>query len=299
MIKHNNPPPIQWLPVFVAAARHGSFKKAADQLHVSPSAISQQIKALEAFLDIPLFRRQGPRVTLTDAGELYFRSAEKTIAHHQSGFDALLRQFRQQSLRLNAPLFIAQELLIPDYLGFKALQPDTELRITTGTEYIDFDEDEADAAVRFGTGHWPGLIAQPLCPVQISPVCSGALQQDHWQNLNLAEIAAQHTLISTRSDLADWRQLVPDIEPTQLIVCDSYFSAMKSVEKGLGIGLGILPAINNWLNQGLLCQIKPDCYPVDSAYWLVYPERQQHNELITGCYEWLRSVFATLPDLQT
>jgi LysR family glycine cleavage system transcriptional activator len=322
------PPPIQWLPVFEASARHKSFRKAADELHVSPPAVSQQIKALEKYLEIKLFRRHGPRLELTDAGHFYYQLAADTVRSHQQGFKEFDRKYNQRSLRLNTPLFIAQEILIPNYLTFKTLEPNTELRITTGTEYIDFDTGIADAAIRFGLGHWQGLEAKLLCPVKVSPVCSpDYLKQNpigkrsntnnsYTSNSNTDTSHAtktsapkpsfptsdvhrwlnDQTLLSTNENYRDWLQYSPELQQHQGIVCDSYFSAIKSAEQGLGVALGIFPAINNWVNDGKLLSLT-ECLDSPTSYWLVCPKEHARSALIDSCYRWAKQLFDGLPEL--
>jgi LysR family glycine cleavage system transcriptional activator len=295
-----NPPPIQWLVVFEAAAKFSNFKKAADALHVSPPAVSQQIKALEDYLGIPLFRRNGPRLTLTGPGELYYQSAADIVRLHHSGFNQFDQRYNKRSLRLSTPLFIAQELLIPNYMAYKELQPSAELRITTGSEYIDFESGQADAAIRFGHGNWPNLTSQLLCQAKISPVASPAYQEQHLCQTptDLFSLINGQVLISTNENLADWFQLFAEIKPKDVIICDSYFSAVKSAEKGLGIALGIFPAINQWVNEARLSRLSKTYFDTPSGYWLVKPKQQEDNPLINSCFTWSKRLFDSLPPVQ-
>ena len=294
-----NPPPIQWLPVFAKAAEHKNFRIAADELNVSPPAVSQQIRSLEDYLGFALFKRNGPRLALTEAGEFYYRSIQPMLNHYQASFDELDRRFNRRSLRLNAPLFIAQELLVPNYMEYKKFQPDTELRITTGTEYIDFNSNIADAAIRFGYGDWPPLEAKPLCDVTTSPICSPDFYE---KNLNpklpLEQMLNNQVLLSTNENYTEWKLLFPSIKPKEIIVCDSYFSVIKSAEKGLGLGLGLFPAINVWINESKLRLISNEQFDTNAGYWLVYPKQRTENQLIDSCYEWAKEVFSSLPELK-
>jgi LysR family glycine cleavage system transcriptional activator len=293
-----NPPPIQWLAVFAAAAEHLNFSKAAAHLNVSPPAVSQQIKALEDYLGTPLFKRKGPRLELTEAGDFYSASVSQMMQTYQSGFKEFDRRFNRRSLRLNTPLFIAQEMLIPNYMGYKQLQPDTELRISTGTEYIDFDTNIADAAIRFGDGNWPHLHARLLSQTQISPVCSATYKQHNIPASDqLSELVDNQVLLTTFEKADEWYRLLPDINPRDIIVCDSYFSVIKSAEQGLGVALGIFPAINNWVNNGQLSLMAPQLYDSNTGYWLVYPKQRKDSDMINACYQWARKLFDGLPEL--
>jgi LysR family glycine cleavage system transcriptional activator len=294
-----NPPPIQWIPVFEASAKHMSFRKAAEQLNVSPPAISQQIKSLEAYLGVDLFSRNGPRLSLTEAGELYYQVAMKVVAEHSRGFSKFDQHFNKRCLRLHTPLFIAQELLIPNYMGYKELQPKVELRMTTGTEYIDFDLGTADAAIRFGMGNWLHLESELLCPVEVAPVCSSSYYQKNCNKeaINISDLLCNQVLISADENLKDWKDFFPNIEPKEVIICDSYFSAIKSAEKGLGIVIGIFPAINSWVNDDRLTLLSNEFFKTQAGYWLVYPKQRGENALLNSCYLWSKELFKSLPKL--
>ncbi|GAA5314893.1 MAG: transcriptional regulator GcvA [Candidatus Pelagadaptatus aseana] len=293
-----NPPPIQWLPAFARAAEALSFRKAAEQLNVSPPAISQQIKALEDYLGVLLFKRHGPRLELTEAGEFYYGPVQDMLKIHQTGFEELDRRFNRRALTLNTPLFIAQEILIPNYMDYKQRQPNAELRITTGTEYIDFTANTADAAIRFGSGDWPTLASRLLCKTLTTPVCSLEYYQRHIpDDGDLFSRVNQQTLLTTNEANREWLQLFPEIEAREVIVCDSYFSVIKSAEKGLGIGLGLFPAINNWVNDRRLKTLTTDMFDTGAGYWLVHPKQRGSSELVESCFEWAKDLFETLPEL--
>lgn len=303
MTSLTQPPPIQWLPVFAACARHLSFKKAARELHVSPPAVSQQIKALENYLGKALFQRHNQGLQLTAEGELYSEFALRISEEHQRGFQEFNRRFCSTQLRLSAPLFLAQELLIPHYLSFNQFVANTELRLSTGVEYVDFATEPVDMALRFGQGPWPDLHCEILCDTLITPVCSPAyLQQMQRQTTdpNTASWSFAHLyeqrLISYSDTGAEWRLLLPDLQPKQLIVCDSYFSVVKSAQEGLGMALGILPVINRLLNDGSLLAPMPQRLDLNYHYWLVAPKHRSQDPLWQRTYAWAQHLFQALPE---
>ena len=228
-------PPIQWLPVFEAAARHLNFKKAAEELCVTPPAVSQQIKVLEEYLGVSLFDRSGRKLRLSSAGELYYRSTSDIIKRHNKGYRELERRYCNPMLQISAPIFVAQELLIPNYTKFKDYASNVELRITTGNEYVDFDDEPADVALRFGQGSWPDLECRLVSDVQVKLVCSQAYLDAHDMSvddfLDKDELE-KHVLISLYEGLQDWNSFYGDINPASKIVCDSYFSSVRSAEEG-------------------------------------------------------------------
>ena len=290
-------PPIQWLPVFEAAARHLNFKKAAEELCVTPPAVSQQIKVLEDYLGVPLFDRIGRKLQLTQAGEHYYQTSSDIIKRHAKGYRSFERKFRHPILHVSAPIFIAQELLIPNYMRFKEYGEQVELRLTTGNEYVDFDNEAVDAALRFGEGNWPDLDCRFISDVDLKLVCSQNYIEQHsfetQQHFN-KELLEEHRLISVFEDFRDWRSIYPDIKPKDIMICDSYFSAIRSAEEGLGITLGIKPVINRLINEKRLTTLPSDALNTSYAYWLVAPQNETNSEQIKAVYLWVKDLFSSL-----
>lgn len=290
-------PPIQWLVVFEAVASTLSFKKAADQLHVSPPAVSQQIKSLEDWLGEPLFERHARRISLTAAGTYYQKVAAEIVRTHKQGYQEFLRRFQSRSLHVSAPLYIAQELMIPHYLTFKDYLPETELRIEARTSYVDFDIEPLDAAIRFGDGNWPELDCRPLCNIALSPVCSPEYANTHDMQ-SLADLSSLQ-LISPTSDLEQWRLLLGESasQNADILICDSYLAALKAATEGLGVTLALLPTTNAWINDGRLVLPFDAKITTASCYWLVAPKRFQGGDALDALHRWACSLFENLGEL--
>lgn len=297
MVDYRQTPPIQWLPVFDAAATHLSFKKAADQLHVTPPAISQQIKALEEWLGVQLFERHTRRLSLTVEGEHYLQVARKVMRAHKQGYLEFQRRFHSASLHISAPLFIAQELLIPKYLSFNDFCPGTELRIEARMSLVDFEAEALDAAIRFGDGKWPGVDVQRLCHSIVTPVCS----QEYLEKHSFSSFAdlLKHRLIYSSSELRDWQPFLTNFanQEHQKLVCDSYMAAITSASQGLGIALAILPTTNHWVNDGRLVLPFPMAVKTEMGYWTAAPKRDQQSQVINGFSQWAKKLFDDLPSL--
>ena len=106
-------------------------------------------------------------------------------------------------------------------------------------------------------------------------------------------------MISTYEDLFDWSLLLPELEPKDKIICDSYFSVVKSAEEGLGVAFGILPAINRWINDGRLVLPMNQTFNRQSGYWMVSPKRHEQSDIIDGFYNWAKELFEKLPPLNS
>jgi LysR family glycine cleavage system transcriptional activator len=167
-------PPLAALRAFEAAGRHRSFKRAANELGVTPTAISHQVKLLEDSLRMKLFRRGVRKVDLTPEGLRLFPVL-------RDGFDrfdqilAELRQPKREILTLSAtPLFTAR-WLVPRVGSFREMNPGVDLRLHATVETIDLVGGEADAAIRYGRGPFPGLVTKTLAPERFVPMCSPSL----------------------------------------------------------------------------------------------------------------------------
>lgn len=291
------PPPIQLLPAFEASARLMSFKKAAEELCITPSAVSQQIKTLEDKLNLKLFERQTRRIELTPAGKLFFQIAEQTLAQYQTGFRVFSNEFSKPILRISMIPFVAYEMVIPALHEFKALQKDIELRIETSMSLVDFDAEPVDAAIRFGNGHWPNLEMHPLSPCRATLVASKSLlEQKPVQSL---EDFHNHTLIYTRATQDDWQEVaklleVEEIPSQNKLIMDSYLAAMSAAEQGLGIGIAILPLTQTWLEQGRLVQIFPFEAPTPQNHYFVFRKQHRERAFLMEFYQWIKEKFEAL-----
>lgn len=168
-------PPLNALRAFEAAARHLSFRAAAEELAVTPAAVSHQIKALEAHLGTRLFQRGIRQVKLTRTGQ----SLHPGLA---AGFDRLaeaVARTRQDGparhLTITVAPSIAARWLVPRVERFTASHPGLDLRITASTALVDFARDEVDVALRYGPGRYPGLYSELLLVNDVFPVCTPAV----------------------------------------------------------------------------------------------------------------------------
>ncbi len=187
-------PPLNGLRVFEAAARHLSFTKAADELNVTPGAVSQQIKALEDFLQTPVFRRQKRSLLLTD-------EAQASLPILREGFDKLAEAGKILSaksdtgrLTVSVAPSLASKWLVPRLDRFQEAHPEIDVWVSADMDVVDFAVDDVDMAIRYGQGAYPGLVAEHLMAETIVPVCSpNLLTSDH--PLKSPEDLTHHTLL--------------------------------------------------------------------------------------------------------
>ncbi len=293
---YRRPPPIQLLAAFEAASRLNSFKKASIELSITASAVSQQVKQLEAFLDIQLFQRLTRKVVLTESGLAFQQVAKNTLASYQSGYDAFQQQFSKPTIRLSVIPFVAFELIIPHLHEFRALHPDIDLRVETSMELVDFEKDPVDAAVRFGDAKLSGMEMLLLSNCQSALVGSPSLLAN--QPINSVKDFESHTLIHTRSSEDDWQKVANNMGIKRIIgknvlVMDSFLGAMKAAEEGLGIAIGLFPLCNKWVKMGRLATVSK---PVEIPHknYFVFRKNDKKQEQLERCYLWIKKYYQEL-----
>ena len=289
------PPPLQLLPAFEAAARLLSFSKAATELHVTTAAVSQQIRQLEAHLGLPLFLRLTRRVELTEAGRQFAEVVSRMLHLYRQGHADLLHHHTRPVLRLSMTPLVAQELLIPRLAAFQARHPDVGIRLDARMDFVDFEREPIDAAIRVGKGPWPGLQAQALCRCAVAIVAS----PDLLARLPVRDIddLARHTLIHPRESPLDWhaaaRFLGRDELPRRAdLVLDSDLSALKAAEQGLGLALCLMPASPRVRARlippdKLVCVMPPVTLP--DPVWFVSRAQGGKEALLAEAFAWIQA----------
>ncbi len=172
-------PPLTALRAFDAAARHMSFAKAADELHVTPAALSYQIKSLEEHLGAPLFRRLNRAVALTEAGVALAPGAKEGFQTLAAAWRTAERLQDHQSLNVTAGPAFTAKWLAPRLYEFAQAHPEVELRFSASLRMMDFSRDGIDVAIRFGYGPDKGLYSLPLAEEWVAPVMTPALAEQY------------------------------------------------------------------------------------------------------------------------
>ncbi|TAL23460.1 MAG: LysR family transcriptional regulator [Aquabacterium sp.] len=292
----NRPPPLQWLPAFEAAARLQSISAAAAELHLTPSAVSQQVRQLEDHLGMALFRRLPRRIELTDAGHAFAELAARTLAAYREGHAQLLHRFERPLLRIGMFPSVAHEVVLPALAGFQATEPGMDLRFETGTGVVDFDDARLDAAVRFGTGGWPGLEQLPLGDCMGTLVAAPELAQR--LPVRGLEDLRHHVLIHPRLSHDDWDAVARAAGVERLprkgdLMLDDEWAALRAAEQGLGVAICILPVGRRWLDEGSLKALVP-AVPLPMKNWFVFRAASAKREELMRVYRWLRARFDEL-----
>jgi LysR family glycine cleavage system transcriptional activator len=167
--------PLNALRDFEASARHLSFVRAAEELHVTPAAISHQVKRLEEYLGMPLFRRLPRAILLSQTGELLLSNLREVFLRLDKAVEHVMEGNSRGALTISVAPIFAVKWLVPRLHWFDALHPDIDVRMSSSLRVIDFQSDAVDAAVRLGRGEYPGLEAVKLFEESVTPMCSPQL----------------------------------------------------------------------------------------------------------------------------
>jgi LysR family glycine cleavage system transcriptional activator len=294
-------PPLNALRSFESAARLGSFNKAADELFVTPSAVSHQIKSLEAFLGLKLFQREKRQVQITVAGEKYLVAVSHALDELDAATRRLISAPNTSSLTFEAPPAFLSRWLMPRIKDFQALYPDVELRLSTGAvNRIDFDHTDLDMAVYFGDPPDDNDIEVHLVHRSVVvPVCSPRKMEEH-QIESLADLRKQ-TLIHVTSRRNEWQRLLQKAGISMTgeekgLSFSSTQLALGAALEGLGVALSDKALITRELQYGQLV------VPVDielltgRAFYLVYPKDRQLTYGMRMFREWLLEVMELTED---
>jgi LysR family transcriptional regulator, glycine cleavage system transcriptional activator len=195
-------PPLSSLRVFEAAARHNSFRKAAEELNLTASAVSHAIQTLENWLGVELFAREARGLRLTNAGETYAPLVNQALSLLASATDQVPGRRPSGTLALSSAPTFASKILVPRLEKFTALFPDIHLTIDTSTRLVDLALDDFDVAIRYlsikkPASNWTLLVQETLVPV-----CSPGMKQ-RFADSTIVEFLSRNTLIHTTTVSAD------------------------------------------------------------------------------------------------
>ncbi|WP_445938081.1 LysR family transcriptional regulator [Pseudomonas sp.] len=278
------------LIAFESAARHQSFTKAAQELSLTQGAVCRQIAALEAFLNIELFRRSRRGVVLTEAGQSYARRVAGQLDAVERDTLAVMGQQGAMSIELAVVPTFGTQWLLPCLKDFQRLHPEITVNLTNRTRPFLFADTEFDAAVYFGDGDWSGTQAHLLMGENPMPVCSPALLAEQAQ-LSPEQIASLPLPQQTTRPYA-WRQWfnAQGLNTARDMAGPRYelFSMLAQAAMH-EMGVALIPPflIRRELDEGRLVIAAPLSLPTDKAYFLMIPERKLESAALLLLRDWL------------
>jgi len=286
-------PPLTSIKAFEAAARHASFKLAALELHVTPAAISLQVRQLEEWLGMPLFDRTGNALVLTGKGKLYCQELGKALNLLERATEDLRGNALSGTLRVTALPSFASRWLLPRLASFTARYPEIDLVLDTDTQLENLAGRKFDLAIRAGSGRWQGLHADLLAREAFTPMYSPALLDGPLALDDLHRHALIHS--TPRDAWARWLELagVDGIDTAKgMVICDSSL-ALQVAAEGRGVVMGRSFLAAGEIAAGRLVAPFALALPNDFSYWLVYPTTSAELAHVKAFRTWIMEELAT------
>jgi LysR family glycine cleavage system transcriptional activator len=289
------------LRAFEAAARHESFRRAAEELHVTPAAVSQQMRALEDVLGTALFERHARGLSLTVAGRGYRAEVAHALAAIDRATERLVRPGGEGVLRVAVPPSFATHWLLPRLPRFRDRHPGIDLRLLADARLADLRGGEADLAVRFGPGRWPGLPAELLMADEAFPACSPALLRGASAPRRPAELRA-HPLLHDAGLGPDEPSLAwtawLDGAPAEgsMIHLPDAATVLQAALLGHGIALVRRSLAAAYLDTGALLRLTDRTLRTEYAHWLVAPPARLEEPRPAAFAQWLREEAGAGPE---
>lgn len=289
-------PHVIWLRAFEAAARHGSFSAAADELCLTPAAISQQIRALEHHLDVPLFDRLPRGVALTDRGQAYAQPIRKALLDMERATQGLFGVSKKRVIQLRASISCAALVIAPKLAEFQTLHPEIEVRLSTFVWADRFADDDVHIDIRFGHGDWTDGRVTHLGHEFAVPVCHPDYAASFGADLSINSLAAGEVVQITGSE-ADWARLAEHAglelaTPSNVVHVDSSLVALQAVIAGRGSVMVLESFAREYVRQGLL--VAPTAYrlPVRPSHFLVERDGAASTDDLRVFTDWVLSLYS-------
>lgn len=284
--------PVRAIWVFHAAARAGSISRAAEEFGVTPSAVTQQVQALEVQLGVSLLTKMGRRVVLTEAGERYFATITDEI-ERISEATSTIRGYRSVTmLTVRATPTLSNKWLLPRLASFLDRYPELEIRLDGTNEPTDFNRELVDLEIRHGDGRWPGLFVEGMAEETFVPACAPTLAA---AGSLRAEDLTRFRLIHSVKSQAQWPAWfkLAGLQPVhrwRRILFDRSHMAIDAASDGMGIALESTMMMERELREGRLVCPVADPPPIRIVtQWIVCPRDHLRQKKVRLFLDWLRA----------
>jgi LysR family transcriptional regulator, glycine cleavage system transcriptional activator len=284
--------PIRAIWVFHTAARAGSISRAAAELSVTPSAITQQIQTLETQLGVTLLTKVGRGIVLTEAGERFFASINDGVEQIADATRTIRGYRSVTTLTIRATPTLSNKWLLPRLGQFLETNPDLEVRLDGTNEPTDFSREAVDIEIRHGDGRWPGLFVEGLIEESFIPVCAPSLAGE--TSLSAKDVLRFRLIHSVKSQ-AQWPRwlTLARVEPEerwQRVLFDRSHMAIDAAARGMGIALESTLMMQRELADGVLvCPVRnpPDVRII--TQWIACPRENLRHKRVRVFLDWLRA----------
>lgn len=275
-------PPLSALRLFEAAGRHQSFRKAAEELHVTPSAVSHAVVGLEAWLGVALFVREPRRLALTAEGAEYLPYVSEALSLIAIGTQRLPSRHATREIRITAAPTVASRWLLPRLPRFAAEWPNVSVTVDTSHRQAGFPVDGFDFAIRLSRAPAAGAEWTRLFGQILMPVCAPSYPHRH----DLGQARLLH-VTSVSEDWPAWCEATGTPLTEAGMRFDALTLAWEAAAAGMGVALGCRPLVDRELAAGTLVATGHPAIAAETAYWLVSAEGAERRPELRAFRRWL------------
>lgn len=286
--------PIRGLRSFCVAAKCLSFKHAAQQLHITPSAVSHQIKQLEEQLDKQLFKRQTRAIELTDIGREFYQALAPIIDQLETTINEFTHNIAPQTITITLPEFFASELVVPALHDWSEQHPSINLHLETIKSHSQATK-KTDLSVVLSGSKPSDAMVYELFPIRYIAACNKSLYKKiKDQGFNAI---SQNTLIVHKARPWAWHSWanemdIDQFDPQRIMQLDSMFSMLRAAQKGLGIALVPMPMAQSWFEESTLIQLFEHELVTKDKYYLIQHDWHNSRPDINVFVQWLLTKFS-------
>jgi DNA-binding transcriptional LysR family regulator len=284
--------PLRAIAVFHSVARAGSVSRAAAALNVTPSAVTQQIQGLEAYLGTSLTSKAGRRVVLTESGERYYEMIGEEFERIAEATQFIRGSRSVATLTIRASPSLASKWLLPRLPAFLDAYHDIEVHLDGTTEATDFAREAVDLDIRHGDGRWPGLFVEGFAQERFLPMCA-----PHYcppQSLSANDLP-RHRLIHSVKSQVQWKEWfslarAPNPGRWSRIMFDRTHMSIDAAVRGMGIALESNLMMWQEIREGsLTCPVSQPPDVIRTTQWIVCPHERLRQRKIRVFLDWLRA----------
>ena len=265
------------------------FTRAAEALGVTVSAASMQIQALEQYLGVALFRRQGRLISITEQGAQLLPKIRDGLTALQDAIDDARSIRGQGPLRISTLGSFLTQWLMARLPQFEALHPDIDLRIETSAAQVDFKKTEVHAAIRMGAGSWSGLYSDKIMDEWLVPVCQPALLAKLGPVSDHADLKRYRLLHSSTERWSDWLLDGQHDESALRISIDDSAAVVRAAEAGTGLALARWSLVADDVRLGRLAVASKKITRYVRTYYFVCPPKYRNMPKVAAFHRWLRA----------
>ena len=288
--------PIRGLRSFCIAAKCLSFKHAASQLFLTPSAVSHQIKQLEQQLGLELFKRQTRAIELTSAGKQFYLALQPIITDLETTIGEFTNNQQNKTIVVSLPEFFSSELFVPRLSEWTELNPEINLQLETVKSGVQLPR-AADLSIVLSNGKPNGSIVSDLFPVRYVPACNKRMYRK-WANEGFKSLKSVPLILHQSRPWA-WHQWADkanmvDFEPKQIIQFDSMFGVARAAQQGMGIALIPMPISHSWFKDQHLVRLFEAELITNDRYFLLQHESINESDELAKFSSWVTNSFCDL-----